>query len=99
MNCHAELDPLEASSLLSASERSLRDAAARATDERLLPIAADAFEKGEMPDAAVSALAQMGAFGASIHLGPMAYGLMMQEIERADSGFRSEEHTSELQSH
>src|SRR6202171_5236254 len=118
MNCHAELDPLEASSLLSASERSLRDAAARATDERLLPrsgarspgsppelswraaaaratderllpLAAGAFEKGEMPDAAVSALAQMGAFGASIHLGPMAYGLMMQEIERADSGFRS----------
>ena len=89
MNCHAELDPLEASSLLSASERSLRDAAARATDERLLPLAADAFEKGEMPDAAVSALAQMGAFGASIHLGPMAYGLMLQEIERADSGFRS----------
>src|SRR6267378_3811168 len=89
MNCHAELDPLEASSLLSAAERSLRDAAARATDERLLPLAAGAFEKGEMPDAVVSALAQMGAFGASIHLGPMAYGLMMQEIERADSGFRS----------
>jgi glutaryl-CoA dehydrogenase len=89
MNCHAELDPLEASSLLSGAERSLRDAAARAVDERLLPGAAAAFEKGEMPDAAVSALAQMGAFGASIHLGPMAYGLMMQEIERADSGFRS----------
>src|SRR5882724_11686619 len=89
MNCHAELDPLEASSLLSASERSLRDAAARATDERLLPIAADAFEKGEMPDAAVSALAQMDAFRVSIHLRPIAYSLIMQKIERADSGFRS----------
>ena len=89
MNCHAELDPLEASSLLSSAERSLRDASARAVDEKLLPGAAEAFEKGEMPDAAVATLAQMGAFGASMQLGPMGYGLMMQEIERADSGFRS----------
>jgi glutaryl-CoA dehydrogenase len=41
-----------------------------------------------MPDEAVKALARLGAFGAS-SLGPMAYGLMMQELERADSGFRS----------
>src|SRR5205085_9380393 len=48
-----------------------------------------AFEKGEMPEAAVLALAEMGVFGASMDRGPMQYGLMMQEIERADSGFRS----------
>src|SRR5258708_12818567 len=90
MNCHAELDPLDASSLLTDAERALRDEAARAVDEKLLPIAADAFEKGEMPEAAVRALAAMGAFGASMYgAGPMGYGLMMQEIERPDSGFRS----------
>jgi glutaryl-CoA dehydrogenase len=90
MNCHAELDPLDSASLLTDAERALRDEAARAVDEKLLPIAAGAFEKGEMPDAAVRALAAMGAFGASMYgAGPMGYGLMMQEIERADSGFRS----------
>jgi glutaryl-CoA dehydrogenase len=90
MSCHALLDPLDASSLLTDAERALRDEAARAVDEGLLPLAADAFEKGEMPDAAVRALARMGAFGAPLFgAGPMGYGLMMQEIERADSGFRS----------
>jgi len=90
MNCHAELDPLDSAFLLTDAERALRDEAARAVDEKLLPIAADAFEKGEMPEAAVRALAAMGAFGASMYgAGPIGYGLMMQEIERADSGFRS----------
>ena len=89
MNCHAELDPLESASLLSAAERVVRDETARAVDEKLLPLAAGAFEKGEMPEAAVLALAEMGVFGASMDRGPMQYGLMMQEIERADSGFRS----------
>ena len=48
MNCHAELDPLESASLLSAAERVVRDETARAVDEKLLPLAAGAFEKGEM---------------------------------------------------
>jgi glutaryl-CoA dehydrogenase len=90
MNCYALLDPLDSQSLLTDQERALRDETARAVDTHLLPIAADAFEKGEMPDAVVKALAEMGAFGGFLHgVGPAGYGLMMQEIERADSGFRS----------
>src|SRR5690349_14024686 len=89
MNCHSELDPLSSASLLSDAERGARDEAAKLVDEKLLPIAARAFEDGEMPDSVVHALAQMGAFGASIDRGPVQYGLMMQELERADSGFRS----------
>jgi glutaryl-CoA dehydrogenase len=95
MNCHAELDPLDVSSLLTAEEQRVRDETARIVDEELLPLAADAFEKGEMPKAAVRALAGMGAFGAALKthgglgLNAVAAGLMVQEIERADSGFRS----------
>jgi glutaryl-CoA dehydrogenase len=95
MNCHAELDPLDVSSLLTDEEKRLRDETARIVDEELLPLAADAFEKGEMPKAAVRALARMGAFGAALKghgcpgLNAVAAGLMVQEIERADSGFRS----------
>ena len=80
MNCHAELDPLESASLLSAAERVVRDETARAVDEKLLPLAAGAFEKGEMPEAAVLALAEMGAFGASMDRGPMQYGLIAEEV-------------------
>jgi glutaryl-CoA dehydrogenase len=89
MNCHAELDPLSSASLLTDDERKLRDHAARLVDERLLPLAAPAFESGKMPDEAVRALADLGAFGAAETFGPAGYGLLMQEIERADSGFRS----------
>jgi len=95
MNCHAELDPLDVASLLTDAEKELRDRAAKIVDEELLPLAADAFEKGEMPKAAVRALAKMGAFGAALKthgclgLDPVAAGLLLQEVERADSGFRS----------
>ena len=95
MNCHAELDPLDAASLLSDAEKATRDAVAAAVDSDLLPLAAPAFAAGEMPDAAVQALAQMGAFGAALktHGCPgwsaVQTGLLMQELERCDSGFRS----------
>ena len=95
MHCHAELDPLAVSSLLTDEEKQVRDEAARVVDEELLPLAAGAFERGEMPAAAVRALAGLGAFGAALTthgcrgLNPVAAGLLIQEIERADSGFRS----------
>jgi glutaryl-CoA dehydrogenase len=95
MHCHAELDPLAADSLLRPDERAVRDAAARAVDDELLPLMPEAFERGEVPAQVVPALARLGAFGPTIAgqgwepLGPVAYGLMLQEIERCDSGVRS----------
>jgi glutaryl-CoA dehydrogenase len=86
MNCYAELDPLASATLLTDAERRVRDEAAAVVDERLLPLAADAFERGAMPDAAVRAIAELGGFGEK---DPVLYGLRMQELERADSGFRS----------
>ncbi len=86
MNCHAELDPLDSATLLTDDERRARDEAAALVDARLLPLAADAFERGAMPDAAVRAIAELGGFGEK---DPVLYGLRMQELERADSGFRS----------
>jgi glutaryl-CoA dehydrogenase len=95
MNCHAELDPLDCNSLLTNEEIQVRDEAARIVDEELLPLAADAFEKGELPRSVVRSLGKMGAFGAALKthgcrgLNAVSAGLMVQEIERADSGFRS----------
>jgi glutaryl-CoA dehydrogenase len=93
-HCHAELDPLNADSLLRPDERAVRDAAAQVADG-LVPLMAGAFEREQVPAEVVPALARLGAFGPTIAgqgweaIGPVAYGLMLQEIERCDSGVRS----------
>ena len=95
MHTHAILDPLESSSLLTDDERAIRDAAALAVDRDLLPLAAAAFEAGLVPKQVVAALGRMGGFGAALKThgcpgyGGVKSGLITQEIERADSGFRS----------
>ncbi|MBS2021644.1 MAG: acyl-CoA dehydrogenase family protein [Deltaproteobacteria bacterium] len=92
---HAELDPLDTNSLLTDAERALRDRVARIVDEEILPHAAPAYEAGVLPREVVAAIGRAGAFGPwlTTHGGPglgaVACGLVLQELERADSGFRS----------
>jgi glutaryl-CoA dehydrogenase len=55
----------------------------------------DHYEKGKFPSELVRPLGELGVFGATIHgygcagVNNVAYGLMMQELERGDSGLRS----------
>ncbi len=60
------------------------------------PIIEDYAQRAEFPKHLLKSLAEVGAFGPTIPveyggagLDYMAYGLMMQEIERGDSGIRS----------
>ncbi len=82
-------------SLLTDDERHVRDATARWVDERVLPIIADCFEHERFPTELVPEIAELGLFGATLHdhgcagLSNVAYGLMMQELERGDGGLRS----------
>jgi glutaryl-CoA dehydrogenase len=79
----------------SEDERLVRDTVRSFVDERILPVIADHYEKGTFPRDLIEPLARLGVFGATIQgydcagIGNVAYGLMMQELERGDSGFRS----------
>ena len=82
-------------SLLSEEERLVRDTFRRFVDEEVMPIIAGHFRDGTFPKDLIARLGALGALGPSLHgygcagLGPVAYGLIMQELERGDSGVRS----------
>src|ERR1700681_1632686 len=81
--------------LLTAEERRIRDAVRQWVQERFLPVVAQHYRAGTFPIELVPELAQLRVFGPSIKgygcagLGSVAAGLMMQELERGDSGLRT----------
>src|SRR5881227_778501 len=90
------LDFYNIDSLLSEEERAVRDSVRRFVDERVLPIIGKCYVDGRMPKELVPELAALGVFGANLPeeygaagLNNVAYGLIMQELERGDSGVRS----------
>ncbi len=93
------LDPFDLfdiRSLLSEEERMVQDTVARFTDERVLPIIGECFDKGEFPRHLISEIAELGLLGSSLPteygcagMNGVSYGLICQELERGDSGIRS----------
>jgi len=81
--------------LLTEDERMIRDAVREWVSERVLPVIADHYLAGTFPAQLVPEMAELGMLGASLEgddcpgLGSVAYGLLMQELERGDSGMRS----------
>ncbi len=81
---------------LSEDERAVRDSVRKFVDERVLPIIGDAYIAGKYPKELIRPLAELGVYGANLPeeygcagLNNVAYGLIMQELERGDSGVRS----------
>ncbi len=89
------VDYFEMDGLLTEEERMTRDAARAFTDREILPQIATHFRQGTFPVALARQLGSLGFLGANLHgygcsgLGNVAYGLIMQELERGDSGVRS----------
>ncbi|BAO75923.1 acyl-CoA dehydrogenase family protein [Winogradskyella sp. PG-2] len=82
--------------LLSEEHKLVRDAAREWVKRDVSPIIEEAAQKAEFPTQIVKGLAEIGAFGPYIPeeyggagLDQISYGLIMQEIERGDSGVRS----------
>jgi glutaryl-CoA dehydrogenase len=81
--------------LLTAEERRIRDDVRRWVEERFLPLVAQHYRDGTFPMELVPELAKLNVFGPSIKgygcagLGSVAAGLIMQELERGDSGLRT----------
>ncbi|HEX5742932.1 MAG TPA: acyl-CoA dehydrogenase family protein [Flavobacteriaceae bacterium] len=82
--------------LLSEEHKLVRDAAREWVKRSVTPIIEEAAQKAEFPTSIIEGLAEIGAFGPYIPeeyggagLDQISYGLIMQEIERGDSGVRS----------
>jgi glutaryl-CoA dehydrogenase len=81
--------------LLTEEEIAIRDTIRRFVDGEFLPLIKDHHRQGTFPLPLIPRLAELGILGASIPdydlpgLGAIPYGLIMQELERGDSGLRS----------
>lgn len=82
--------------LLTDEHKLIRDTARSFVKKSISPIIEEAAQKSEFPKQIVKGLAEIGAFGPTIPqeyggagLDYISYGIIMQEIERGDSGIRS----------
>ena len=89
-------DFFDIDSALSEEERAVRDSVRQFVDERVLPIIGQHYIDGHFPLDLVPEMGELGVFGANLPeeygcagLNNVAYGLIMQELERGDSGVRS----------
>ncbi len=81
--------------LLSPEDLALRARVRDWVETRFLPVVAEHFEKATFPLVLSREIAAFGAFGGNIHgygcagMSALRYGLIMQELERGDSGLRT----------
>ncbi|WBL25970.1 acyl-CoA dehydrogenase family protein [Zunongwangia sp. HGR-M22] len=82
--------------LLNDEHKMVREATRSWVKKEVSPIIEDAAQKAEFPKILLNGLAEIGAFGPYIPeeyggagLDQISYGIIMQEIERGDSGIRS----------
>jgi glutaryl-CoA dehydrogenase len=91
----AGVDYLLLDSQLSEQEHLVRRTARRFADERALPLIRDCFRDGRFPAEIIPELGALGFLGANLEgygcagMSNVEYGLVMQELERVDSGLRS----------
>ena len=89
------VDFLDLDTQLTDEERLVRDTVRSFVEDRVLPIIEECHREGRCPIELVPEMAELNLFGATIDeyglpgLGNVAYGLIMQELERGDSGLRS----------
>src|ERR687893_182792 len=81
--------------LLTDEERAARDRARRFVDEEVLPVVVQCHREGRFPEQLIRRMGELRFFAPHLRgfgaagLSQSAYGLIMQELDRADSGLRS----------
>lgn len=90
------LDYLGISEYFSEEELMVQNTARDFVENEIMPIIEEYYEKGEFPAQLIPKFAELGFFGVNIPekygcsgMSNIAYGLICQELERADSGIRS----------
>src|SRR5690606_8426765 len=89
-------DYFDTESLLSEEEILIRDTVREWVDDNVLPVIQQAYVERRFPRELIPRMAELGIYGANLPeeygcagLNNVAYGLIMQELERGDSGIRS----------
>ncbi len=90
------IDFYDIDSLFSEEERMIRDTVRAFVEDRVMPIIGEAYIERKFPKQLIPELGELGVYGANLPekygcagLNNVAYGLIMQELERGDSGIRS----------
>lgn len=89
------VDYLMIDSQFSEQELMVRQTARQFVDERVLPLIRDCFREARFPSELIPDLGRLGFLGATLQgygcagMSHVEYGLIMQELERGDSGLRS----------
>jgi glutaryl-CoA dehydrogenase len=89
------VDYLLIDSQFNEQERMVRQTARQFVDERVIPQIRDCFRDGRFPKELIGEMGRLGFFGANLEgygcagMSNVEYGLVMQELERGDSGIRS----------
>jgi glutaryl-CoA dehydrogenase len=89
------IDLMLVESRLSEEERMVRDTVRDFVEEQAMPVFMAHYENGTFPTELIEPMGELGIFGPTIDgygcagVNNVCYGLMMQELERCDSGLRS----------
>jgi len=90
------IDFFNLDALLSDEERMIRDTVRGWVEERVMPVIGDAYIQRRFPVELIPEMGALGVLGANLpeaygcaDLNNVAYGIIMQELERGDSGIRS----------
>ena len=91
----AGVDYLQIDSLFNEQELLVRQTTRQFIEDRAVPLIRDCFRDGRFPKELIPEMGELGFFGANLEgygcagMSNVEYGLIMQEIERCDSGLRS----------
>ncbi len=91
----AGVDYLHIDSQFTEQELMVRQTARQFVEDRVVPLVRDSFREGQFPKALIPELGRLGFLGANLEgygcagMSNVEYGLIAQELERADSGLRS----------
>jgi len=89
------VDYLHIDSLFNEQELLVRQTARQFVEDRVIPVIRDCFREARFPRELIPEMARLGFFGANLEgygcagMSNVEYGLIMQELERGDSGLRS----------
>jgi glutaryl-CoA dehydrogenase len=95
MEPFAGVDYAQIDSVLTDEERLVRQTARRFVDEEVLPVIRECYAEARFPAGLIHKMGELGFLGANLEgygcpgMSNVEYGLLMQELERGDSGVRS----------